>query len=313
MKIQAVTASGTALELCAPLSLCINREEGVPADDLTAVFAYGEPLEELSELVVTNAEQTLFTGIVDEQSFTRSDAGSYVKLTARSMAALLLDNEALPQSYNRPCADDIFRRHILPFGFSEYCCGKEERPARFEIPKGTTQWQALALFCRKCLGTSPAIDAQGRVLMCGYEKSGEVLTFGGKGGIVCTMVQEVVRRCKRLSRVYIKTQAGGRYTTQIDDHEAAKKGIIRQRYLNASQPLSVPVSRADDMLKNAGKQSFTVLVECPECLAGCIGKRASVNLDGRLLTGLYVAGLRYTLSGREEKTVLTLMPDCGEE
>lgn len=313
MKIEAVTANGGSLKLCSPLSLCINREDEVPADDLTAVFPYGEPLEELAGLLVTDGEETLFHGIVDEQSFALSEAGSYVKLTARSMAAMLLDNEAQPQSYNCPCADDIFRRHILPYGITEYCCGREERPARFEIPKGATQWQAVALFCRNCLGTSPVIDARGRMLMCGYERDGDILEFGGEDGIACTSVQITVRRCKRLSRVFVKTQAGGRYTTEIEDRRAIERGIVRERYLNASQPLSVPVSRADDMLEHARRQSLCVTVECPGRLTGSMGSRAAVKTGGRLLTGLYVAGLRYTLSGREEKTVLTLMPDSGED
>lgn len=313
MKIEAATAKGGSLRLCSPLSLCINREEGVPADDLTAVFPYGEPLVELSALKVTDAGQTLFCGIVDEQSFVLCDAGSYVRVTARSMAALLLDNEAQPQSYNCPCADDIFRRHVLPFGITEYYCTKKERPARFEIPKGTTQWQAVALFCRNCLGASPVIDAQGRLLMCGYDRSGRALAFGGEGGIACTAVQITDRRCKRLSRVYIKTQAGMRYSTEFEDREAVEKGIVRERYLNASQPLSVPASRADDMLKNAKRQSLCAMVECPGRMTGYMGRSASVQAGSRILTGLYVAGLRYTLSGREEKTVLTLMPDGGEE
>lgn len=306
MNISAVTALGADVALTAPLSLCIEREEDAPADSLTAVFAYTATVPELSQISVKDGDETLFCGIVDEQDVLCSANGIIIKITARSMAALLLDNEAQPQCYDRPGADDIFRRHILPLGITRYTCGRKERPARFEILKGMSQWQALALFCRSCLDSVPAVTPGGCVLMCGYKKEGMPLCFGGREGISITEGIVKIKRFKRLSRVFVKTCASQGYGMNIEDKDAQGSGIKRERFLNASDPLSVPVSRADTMLKNGRKQSFEIVLTCPSRMTAALGKAAQAEVCGETYRNLYVSGLRYELLPGKETTALTL-------
>lgn len=306
MNFEARTALGAAVTLCAPLSLCINREEDVPADDMTAVFAYTESLPELSEITVTDGDEIVFHGIVDEQSLFCSGDETVIKISARSIAALLLDNEAQPQSYDRPGADDIFRRHILPFGITQYCCDKKERPARFEIYKGMSQWQALSLFCRSCLDSVPAVTPEGCVLMCGYEKEEEPLFFGGRGGLLFTEASVKIKRCKRLSCVFVKTSADRGYDMNIEDREAADRGIKRERFLNASNPISTPVSRADTMLENGRKQSFEITLTCPGRMTAVLGRNVQAQVCGEKYRNLYVSGLQYKLLPGKETTTLVL-------
>lgn len=306
MKVEARTVKNTAIHLNAPLSLCINREEDVPADSLAAVFAYTAPLPELMEITVTEGEETVFHGIVDEQSLVCSGGEIAVEISARSMAALLLDNEARPQSYDRPGAADIFRRHILPLGLTEYCCGIKERPARFEILKGMSQWQALSLFCRSCLDSVPAVTPEGCVLMCGYKRGEEPLCFGGKGGRPYTEACIKIKRCKRLSRVFVKTSAGQGYDMIIEDSKALRGGVKRERFLNASDPLSVPVSRADIMLENGRKHSFEITLTCPGRMTAALGRAAQVEARGEIFENLQVSGLQYKLLSGAETTTLVL-------
>lgn len=306
MNVNAITASGVDIVLSAPLSLFINREEDVPADDLTAVFAYTAPLPELSEIRVTDGDEILFSGIVDEQSVFCSANGIVLKITARSMAALLLDNEAQPQCYDRPCADDMFRRHILPLGITRYSCDRQERPARFEILKGMSQWQALSLFCRSCLDSAPSVTPDGCVMMCEHKKAEAPLCFGGREGLPITEGIVKIKRYKRLSRIFVKTGNDQGYDMIMEDKDAQESGIKRERFLNASNPLSVPVSRADTMLENGRKQSIEIVLTCPARMTAALGKAARAQVCGETYRKLYVSGLQYKLLTGKETTTLTL-------
>lgn len=307
MRFEALSAMNhTAIDLCAPLSLCINREEGAPADDMTAIFAYTALLPELTEIIVTEGEEIVFRGIVDEQSLICTGNEKALQISARSMAALLLDNEARPQSYDRPGAADIFRRHILPMGLTKYCCGKKERPARFEITKGMSQWQVLSLFCRSCLDSVPVVTPEGFVLMCGYERGKEPLCFGGKKGYSYIEACIKIKRCKRLSRIFVKTSAGQGYDMIIEDREALRGGVKRERFLNASNPVSTPVSGADAMLENGRKQSLEITLACPGRMTAALGRAAQVEANGVKYNNLYVGGLQYKLLSGAETTTLVL-------
>lgn len=51
----------------------------------------------------------MFRGIVDEQIETISESGIILEINARSLAALLLDNEAMPQSCCLPDMQLLWR------------------------------------------------------------------------------------------------------------------------------------------------------------------------------------------------------------
>ena len=60
--------------------------------------------------------QRVFTGVVDEYAVTCGKDGLYLELSGRGMAALLLDNEALPAEYQRATRADIVGGHVAPYG-----------------------------------------------------------------------------------------------------------------------------------------------------------------------------------------------------
>lgn len=74
-----------------------------------------------------------------------------LEIAARSMAALLLDNEAIPQTYAYPSLPLLFERHGKPYGFTEW----EGEPSGFSVPftitKGMSEWEVLSLFCSRYL------------------------------------------------------------------------------------------------------------------------------------------------------------------
>ena len=97
------------------LSLKVDIDEGVPADSLYATFAYA-PTEQLTEIALYEEDVPLFIGVIDEEEHERNEQGEYLKISARSLAAHLLDNEAEPCAYDHPSLSLIYERYVKPFG-----------------------------------------------------------------------------------------------------------------------------------------------------------------------------------------------------
>ena len=58
--------------------------------------------------------ERVFTGVVDEFAVLCGKDGLYLELAGRGMAALLLDNEAMPAEYQRATRADIVANHVTP-------------------------------------------------------------------------------------------------------------------------------------------------------------------------------------------------------
>ena len=71
--------------------------------------------------------ERVFTGVVDEFAVICGRDGLYLELSGRGMAALLLDNEAMPAEYQRCTRADIVAGHVAPYGLE--AAGGEGLPA----------------------------------------------------------------------------------------------------------------------------------------------------------------------------------------
>ena len=84
------------------LSVSLITEESAPADGLKASFAVSGDVPALRFVEVFSGQERLFCGAVDEQTVLQNKNGTVLTLAARSRAAVLLDNEARPQTYIKP-------------------------------------------------------------------------------------------------------------------------------------------------------------------------------------------------------------------
>lgn len=85
----------------------------------------------LAEAVRFAAEEDgerVFTGVVDEVCCGWDEDGARLSVSGRSMAALLLDNEALGCDYQTATLADILRDHVTPYGIQ---VGRTDR-----LPRG---------------------------------------------------------------------------------------------------------------------------------------------------------------------------------
>lgn len=287
-----------------PLYIVINRDENVPADDLSVTFPFLKDIDELSEVKVFDGEKVLFKGIVDEQQTILSEKDYYTKITARSMAAVLLDNESHPICYTDASTSVIFERHLKINGIEKYKGSETVLKGNFNISKGTTDWQAFCTFCIKALNSIPRIEGDGTADFSGVH-SDEKLTFSNVNGIRYNSIKENIKRYKLISDVILKPLRSDSYNTVISDSFTKPRKIDRRRYIDVFSEKDYDT--AENILKNSKKSAYELTIVSPECLIDKLGAEAEVIDDvlGKK-DGIYISGITYCLTPEKEETTLVL-------
>ena len=285
------------------LSLQVDVDEGVPADALYALFPY-TLTEELCEITLYDGDELLFIGVVDEQEYICGSKGTYLKVNARSLAAHLLDNEALPCEYDHPSLSLMFERYAKPFGITLSTNSDEVFLGEQRITKGTSCWKALKNFCNACYLSVPRISSVGMLYPKGTEHS-DVTVFG-EGGVRYTQLREVKKRCEEISAVHVKATNSGSYSLSIKNTSARERGVCRERYLNAVLTES-PMKCADVMIRNGDSKSYAVYLRCEGCLLGTEGNRVVIS-DPVLSDAddLYISAVHYRMKGDGAYSNITL-------
>lgn len=307
------TGGSQEVELGAPASVELRRDEGAPADSLSAVFPLPEFLDEYLHLTVRQGNSTVFDGLVDEQRITADAGGRLLRLECRSRNALLLDNEALPQQYERPSLPLLFGRHAAPYGFSRAIGDSSVFSGTYTVAKGMSEWAALSGFCEAFLGTTPRITSTGTLDATGTAPDG-VLIFSQNGGIPCYSLEEAFLPCELLSEVWTRAETKGGYDLRAADEKAMARGILRRRYCGASADR--PAALGEAMLRNARGRSYRLTLSCPGWVDAQIGQAARVQEPLLSNTGeMQVCALRYREGPRGRNTQITLrkkeVSPCG--
>lgn len=308
-------SGGELVELYNALSVEINQELGVPCDDMTVVFEYSDNFPKLARIFalddsVSDIEKAvsdgdvIFSGIADEQTVTADAASARITVYARSLAALLLDNECTPQSYTNPTAEVLFRRHLEPFGIK--LCFADVKPKRGELRvyKGDSHYKVLERFSSVFLGTKLRIDHKGICHLNALD-GGEAVFDNSGAGVTFNYIRVSDNSYSRISAVHIRTGSDG-YSTSVKDAEAEKLGIIRERYLNADNLSAASPSDADRMISAGRNGSYTVTLKSREGFLNRIGCKARVNTPLCGERELTVSSVNYKLTSHGENTTITL-------
>lgn len=304
LRFEAITAEGERHSLPHPVSVTLSRDMYTPADSLIAVFP-SILKEEVSSVAVYEGESEIFSGIADEQ-ITVVGGDVKTKLVCRSTAALLLDNEAYPQTFTDISAGLIFKRYAKPLGFTHFT--GEDRTVRgeFRVSKGMSCWQVVEDFCKKAYGTFPLVRGW-CVNMEGGKSAGELVFSNDGAGFPYTGLEYNRLRCRLISQVRVKTSQGGEYSSFVEDAEARAQGVVRERFVNAADLSSKTLADADRLIATARQKSETLTLTVPfamtdvlTCSAAVCDSTAGEHRD------FQVTGVRYSLSKKGESTRLTL-------
>ena len=303
LRCELTDVNGKTRKMLQLLSLQVDVDEGVPADALYALFPY-VPTEELCGITLYEEDKPLFIGVIDEEEHICDSRGTYLKISARSQAAHLLDNEAMPCEYDHPSLSMMFERYAKPFGITLGTGSDEVFFGEQRVTKGTSCWMALKNFCIACYLKPPRISSVGVLYPKGLEH-GDVTVFG-KDGVPYTQLREAKKRCEEISAVYVKASSGGTYSLAIENRAAKARGVRRERYLNAVLTES-PMKCADAMIDNGDVKSYAVYLRCKGCLLGAEGNRAVIRdpvLGDR--DDLYISAVHYRMKGDGAYSNITL-------
>jgi hypothetical protein len=292
-----ITPAGGSILLPQPVSMRLNQAEDAPADGFSGVFPLQKSSGALTGLHIYDSNQNLcFDGIVDEQ---KESSGSEIQLAlaARSRAALLLDNEAVPQTYCMPSLSTIFTRHVKPYGFSGLIGNTRTFSGELTVTKGMSEWEVAQAFCTGFLRVTPRI-ADGVFDASGERPQGK-LVFG-TGGLKYSSVAVQNKYCFLISELLMQPGGSGAYSSLIQDRDAAAFGVRHRRCLAAG-------TDADAFLRAAHRKAFAVTVTCPGEIPARLLMAAS--LQDKVLGAmdeLYVSEIDYTLDSGGAFTRFTL-------
>lgn len=287
------------------LTAVINAEEGVPADDLTVTIPFDSKLSEKAESVdVFDGDKVIFTGQIDEIITIKDGDGVITKITARSIAGQLLDNEAEPLTYVNPDAEFIFNRHLKPFGIN--CFEADSTPfyGSLSISKGMTHWQVFYNYCINRYGCKPRITGDGQAYFKGFESDKTVIF--SESGTPYYSLKENLKRYKLISEVKLKLSQYKGYTGSIKNTNPECENISRVRYVNTVSD-KTNLHTADNIITQSNSDSYSITLECHGCHIGILGGKAEIHDDilGRK-ENLIIRKIKYTLGRNGENTTVTL-------
>ena len=222
---------GTKYQLPLPLSWQLDYALGVPCDSfwLRCVWEKGQE-QVLSDAVRFAAEEngeTVFRGVVDECQVSLTEDGCLLEVSGRGMAALLLDNEAMPADYQVATVEDILRDHVAPYGITTAGMAALPAVSGFSVQSGSSEWKVLYEFTRYHGGVTPRFDREGRLWLTGWE-DGRRTVIGES-----TPVTELVCRDRRygvLSQVLVRDKTR-QAVTAVENGEFLRRGGQSRRVL----------------------------------------------------------------------------------
>ncbi len=298
-----------------PLSVKISMDEDAPADSLDVIFPLETKNEEFSEKFPEikyikayndKSKSIVFDGIVDEQLIKVSASASLLEIHARSYAAVLLDNEAQPQSYCMPSLELLYKNHVKDYGFLGFKGSEESFCTQLTVNKGSSEWEVIENFCNEYLNLKPRVTAARVLDVSGNYRDKDHYFSNAKDGISYTYISEEITRCDLISQVNMRCGEEAEYTSKLENENCKDKDIKRKIYLDCVSK-GDSVYSAQQMLEKSNVSSYAVKLICPQAVFLQIYDSASVD-DKTVgyIPGLYVSAINYSLSSDMEKCEITL-------
>ena len=227
-----------------------------------------------------------------------NSAGCRLTVWARSDAAVLLDNEAIPQEYSCVTLDEMFAKHLAPYGFQSDLEG-EGSLLGYQVGKGVSEWEAFSTFCQRALGRSPHVHLS-RV---SFRLPGRARRTISSGQAV-SAVSRTVRRSEVISQVLLRDELG-RYSTALENEAARGLQILRRRCMIPGAQWANAAQDARLKMQQSMRGRIQWEIELPRLVDWELGDQVSGELAGLAFRGNIVyQELRF--SGQRESSLLIL-------
>lgn len=279
-----------------------------PAAAFAAVVLLEQPLTaELFDLRWYQEETLMFSGYCDVQCVKAQAGGLLLTLEARSVGCYLLDNEALPATYQNITFKEFGKWYFADYGLYRCKFATDKVLARYTVRKGSSDWQAIRGFCRQAYGRSPYLTEEGELHLLPYTVEKEhLLADGSHGSHPLLWAQEQQDRSDMLSRICIRDGYGS-YPIAVDNPVAAYYKVRRKRYYIPPGQYRRAEEDAYQQLRRSMVKKYTVQAEVSGLVPIQVGDGARVELMGLSTRPLLVVKRRFCLDEAGERTQLWLV------
>ena len=235
--------------------------------------------------------------MVDEYACVFDRQGGRLELSGRGMAALLLDNEALPLEYQQATCADIIADHVTPYGIETIGGHRLNPVSAFHITSGVSEWSVVEEFLRYYNGLTPRFDRMGRLLL---DPPGDGQTMAVDDRTAVSALEYRHDRYGVLSQVVVRHRTVGVSQTVTDQNFAAQGGQAR-RVISVPNTTGTAAMRytAEYQLRASRRERR----RCTLTMAGGFfvqpGQLVQVNRAGFGANGIYRAAQVQVTCGQE--------------
>lgn len=301
MECWAAEKDGREIRLPSVLKWTFNYGTGTPCDSfsLVCLWEMGQELElaDACRFYAVEDGTRVFTGVVDEYACVFDSEGGRLEISGRGMAALLLDNEALPVEYQKATRDDIVAGHVAPYGIEAVGGDGLAAVERLAVDCGVSEWRVVEEFMRCYNGVTPRFDRLGRLVMDPPEDEAALVVDG------TSPVSAMEYRRDRygvLSHVVVRRRSAG------DGQEVTDSAFIAQGG-QARRVVTVPNATGTAAMRFTGdyqlRASRSGMVRCAFTIAGGFlvqpGQLVKVDRPGFGGNGVYRAAQVQVRGGGE--------------
>lgn len=291
-----------------PLKIKLRSDFDTPADSLYLKSAVFENMPELCFIRAEHNGETVFEGIIDEEIYSADEKGLTLEISARSRAAVLLDNEAIPAVYFMPSFKDIFEMHAKSYGVKGYI-GNARCKGSFTVKKGMSEWSVIDSFAKNIMGTVPRISPD-MILIADYSKSDKSHTISNQLNCAVRFSYAKLKNMRYgiVSSVAAKLESLDGYNAVIVNEAAAQRKIVSRRLINLSNlPEWEKEFKAKRIIEKSENESFTLSVKIPSYRNFSVNDRVCFY-DGVLgdFDNLKVWSTQYVSDEKEQYVLLEL-------
>lgn len=302
MDAYVIDGAGKTTKLPVLLSYAVKHTRGEPCDALELECPVGSgvasALESASYVRCEHGGEVVFYGVADEYVLTLAASGYTAELSARGMAARLLDSESEAMEYDAATLEAILQNHVYPFGVTDVEHDGIPAVRGYRVASGQSQWAALRDFTLYGAGVTPRFSRDGRLLIKN-SYGGRSLVVGGTSPLISAAYTN--RRYGIISEVIVKDASTGLREVVTNDGFAALGGMAR-RVVNVSRRTDYRSARytGQYQINKSLEGKRELVIELAALFAAAPGDSLSFEREGFDIKGSFIVDetlCRYGESG----------------
>ncbi len=300
---------GSVKEVCQIDFFEITRTLFVACDSIYIKFTSERFLPEIETIEITYDGKTVFKGFADKQTCQKNEKGLVCTVYARSLSAILVDNEVEPQILYCPSSHSLFKFTAEKFGFKN-CLPELYTNKSFELKKGMSYYSAIHNFVCLCGKQGILIDNDKNIYLAESVSEKEI------DNSEISSVKTIINRAAPITQIDYKAENSPNYNNHFKSLSIENSNIYRTRKMSLS---SLPEWQKTEKAKQTIKKSLMQYKETEIVLQNSVNKFElfdKVNLKDREFFdgGTYIVKeIRTTFSEQGTFTTLLLYKEIDME